>query len=147
MIVDVSSFLAEALQTDTSGKVNGLGIGWSVTGPPPLAGIILALHVRLSPDEVARPVKVTIKLVDGNGVGVNLPFGSRPFEATQITESTPNGEPRPPGVNPTVLAVLGLPPVDLPPGPYRFEFSVDGEVRDSWYRPFYVRATPDEFPS
>jgi Family of unknown function (DUF6941) len=148
VIVDVSSFFADAVQSDSTGRIHALGIGWSVIGPAPLPALNLIVHVRAEPGEDGESVELTIRFVDQDGCGVNLPFGPQPFQVTQVTDATPPDQPRASGINPTVVAVLTLPPgLEIAPGPYRFEFTVNGETRDSWYRPFYVRAKPDEYPT
>jgi hypothetical protein len=146
--VEAHVLLADFAQSDSSGKVNALGLGWSVTSAPtPHHAVVVVL--RVSWEEANTPHSLALRLLtaDGlNAVEVPTPFGSQPLMVEVGFEVG-----RPPGLakGSTIdhsLAINIGPGLPLTPGRYEWRLQIDDQEREDWRAAFTVRppqpATP-----
>jgi len=140
--VEAHVLLADFAQADASGKVNALGLGWSLTGTPiPNHAVVIMLKVGL--DETNTPHHLTLNLLTADGahaVDIPTPFGPQPLQVEMEFEVE-----RPPGLirgstidHAAAINVGGLP---LQPGRYEWRLQIDNEQREGWRAPFLVRPT------
>lgn len=134
--------LADFAQADASGKVNALGLGWSVASTP-IQNHAVVIMLKVGWDETNTPHHLTLNLLttDGaNAVDVPTPFGPQPLQVEMDFEVG-----RPPGLvrgstidHAAAINVGGLP---LQPGRYEWRLQIDDEQREGWRAPFLVRQT------
>ncbi len=131
--------LADYATTDSTNKVNALGLGWSVTGTP-LPQQAVVVMFRVGWDEANRPHVATLWLVDEDGAEVVQPSpdGVRPVRLeVQFETGRPPG--LPPGTPVMVPICLNVPGgMPLQPGRYEWRVAVDGAEREGWSRGFTV---------
>jgi hypothetical protein len=123
----VSLLLADSAQADPSGKVHGLGLGWTTTTTP-LPPFALVIFLDIDWDETNQPHKLRCELLseDGEPVVVPGPFGEQPVAVEVQAEAG-----RPPGaIHGTAARIpfavnvgFGTP---LSPGRYQWRVSVEG---------------------
>jgi hypothetical protein len=93
--VEAQVLLADFAQADATGKVNALGLGWSVTGTPiPNHAVVIMLKVGW--DEANTPRHLTLSLLTADGahaVDVQTPFGPQSLQVEMDFEVG-----RPPGL-------------------------------------------------
>ena len=135
--------LADSAQSDPTGKVHALGLGWSTTvSPTPAAAIVVFIKVPWS--ETNQRHQFTLELVDADGRGFAPPGpDGQPGAPVAIVDSFEVGRPAglPPGTDIdhhfTVNLDRGLP---LQPGAsYEWRLTVDGEHHEDWSARFSVR--------
>jgi len=139
--VEAHVLLADFAQSDNSGKVNALGLGWSIISTPtPNHAVVIVLRVGWG--ETNTPHRLVLRLLtaDGlNAVEVPTPFGSQPLEVEVEFEVG-----RPPGLaqGSTIdhsLAINVGPGLPLTPGRYEWRLQIDGDGREDWRAAFTVR--------
>ncbi|MFF3226164.1 hypothetical protein ACFYV7_25445 [Nocardia suismassiliense] len=128
--MNITALLADSAQTDPTGKVHALGLGWSltVTPTPPMA---LLLFIELSVGEhLLERYTVTGKLFDSNGEQ-QLTKHSQPvgFKAEMHSDQVTAGLSRQVGgvdVPEKVITVIPIPPgIALKPARYEWVVSID----------------------
>jgi hypothetical protein len=138
----VTLMLADAAQV-ADGKLNALGIGWSVTGPGPSTFAVCGIvHVPWQRTNERHSFKLELIDLDGNVVALPRD-GDDDRVPLVLGDSFEVG--RPPGVRagtampwPFVFAFAGVP---LPAGGhFEFRLSVNGETREEWRLPFSTRS-------
>lgn len=136
--------LADFAQTDSAGKVNALGLGWSVTSTPtPNHAVVVILRVGWDEANVQHHLTLQLLTADGqNAVEVPTPFGSQPLMVEVDFEVG-----RPPGMAAGSsidhsLAINLSPGLPLPPGRYDWRLQIGPEQRDEWRAAFTVRQPP-----
>lgn len=143
--------LADAAQTDPSGKLHTLGLGWSVIGTPtpPMALVVL---IDCPWDQANVKHKIEIDLLDADGHQVSFQTGplGDPQPAVHIEAEFEAG--RPPGVPAGTPLRQGLSLVLGPGFPlvggqkYEFRLTIGGEPMDSSLATFLVRPALPGFP-
>lgn len=148
MSVDVTILLADAANLDDAGRVNALGLGWEIIGPPPLSGFTVI--VKLTASEERRGERFTIRLQLLDSTGTPVVWGQKdPAEPldVQFNVEVSRASTVPAGMKEGAAVILEMGPgLLLEPGIHEWVASVDGETKPHWRQPFYVRAKPDEFP-
>jgi hypothetical protein len=138
--------LADFVQA-AEGKLNVIGAGWTLTGPPPSpSGIGLIFDVPW--DRANEQIRFRLELLDqdGNEVIVPTPDGEQPLFIEGAFEVG-----RPPGIKRgtpiTFPVAINLGPQPLTAGSrYEWRLTVDGESDEDWRLAFGVRAQPVSFP-
>jgi hypothetical protein len=140
--VEAHVLLADYAQGDNVGKVNALGLGWSVTTTPtPHHAVVVMLRVGWDETNVEHQLSLRLLNADGlSAVDVPTPFGSQPL-LIEVTFEVG----RPPGLarGSTIdhsLAINVGPGLPLAPGRYEWRVEIDGAPRDEWRAAFTVRA-------
>lgn len=133
--------LADFAQTDSAGKVNALGLGWSVTTTPtPHHAVVVVLRVGWEEANVRHHLTLRLLTADGlNAVEVPTPFGNQPLMVEVDFEVG-----RPPGLAAGSsidhsLAINLSPGLPLPPGRYEWRLQVGTQRREEWRAAFTVR--------
>lgn len=133
--------LADFAQSDSSGKVNALGLGWSVTGSPtPHHAVVVVLRVGWHEANIKHRLTLRLLTADGrNAVEVPTPFGSQPLRVEAEFEVG-----RPPGLpqGSTIDHSLGInvgPGLALTPGRHEWRLQIDDQEREDWRAAFTVR--------
>lgn len=133
--------LADFAQSDSSGKVNALGLGWSVTGiPTPHHAVVIILRVGWDETNIKHRLALRLLTADGlNAVEVPTPFGS---QALTVEAEFEVG--RPPGIAQGSsidhsLAINVGPGLPLTPGRYEWRLHIDDREREEWRAAFTVR--------
>lgn len=133
--------LADFAQTDSTGKVNALGLGWSVVSTPtPHHAVVVILRVGWN--ETNRKHHLTLSLLTADGkdaVQVPTPVGTQPLAVEADFEVG-----RPPGLPPgssidhsmAINISAGLP---LTPGRYEWRMRIGDMEPESWRASFIVR--------
>lgn len=138
--MDAHVHLADFAQTDSSGKVNALGLGWSVTQTPtPNHAVVVLLKVAWT--ETNRPYHLRLRLLGEDGdeaVTAPTPFGPQPLEVDVDFEVG-----RPPGLAhgssiDHAFAVNIGPDLPLVPGRYEWRLQIGDEQREEWRAAFNV---------
>lgn len=133
--------LADFAQSDPAGKVNALGLGWSITSAPtPHHAVVVLLHVGW--DETNRRHNLSLRLVTAGGedaVEVPTPFGPQPLQVEMEFEvGRPPGLPAGSTIDHGVAINVG-PGLPLQPGRYEWRMRIGEEQRENWRSPFLVR--------
>lgn len=132
--------LADSAQTDSTGKVHALGLGWSATSSPtaPMA-IVVFIEVDWAESNVTRQAKISLLRADGQVVEIPGPLGPQEVSIEASFEvGRPAGVPKgsPLNVPLTVNVPAGL---VLESGQrYEWRVTVDG-YENSWSVGFLVR--------
>jgi hypothetical protein len=139
--VEAHVLLADFAQSDSAGKVNALGLGWSVTvTPTPHHAVVVILRVAWDEANIKHHLTLRLLTADGlNAVEVPTPFGSQPLVVEAEFEIG-----RPPGLahgssidhSLAINVGSGLP---LAAGRYEWRLQVDDEQREDWHAAFTVR--------
>jgi len=139
--VEAHVLLADFAQSDQTGKVNALGLGWSITSvPTPHHAVVVLLHVGW--DETNTQHHLTLRLLTTDGqdaVEVPTPFGPQPLQVEMDFEV---GRPAGLAAGSTIdhgVAInvgAGLP---LQPGRYEWRLQIGPDEREGWRAPFAVR--------
>ena len=140
--MEAQVLLADFAQADANGKVNALGLGWSVTGTPiPNHAVVMMLKVGW--DEANTPRHLTLSLLTADGahaVDVPTPFGPQPLQVEMDFEvGRPPGLVRGSTIDHAVAINVGS--LSLQPGRYEWRLEIGDEQRDNWRAPFLVRQT------
>jgi hypothetical protein len=139
--VDAHVLLADFAQTDQSGKVNALGLGWSVTvAPTPNHAVVVMLRVGWDEANVQHHLTLSLLTADGaNAVEAPTPFGPQPLQIEMDFEvGRPPGLPRGSTIDHSVAINVG-PGLALEPGRYEWRLQVDDTQHENWRAPFLVR--------
>jgi hypothetical protein len=146
--VKVTLVLADMGQNDSTGKLNILGAGWSVTAVGP-TGVTpdsaLAIFLEAPWDRCNQPLEVVLDLVSDDEEPVNISMGETrtPVRLAHTLVAVP--APGAPNGSPGFVSFLlnlrgGLP---LAPGNwYKWRATVDKEHEDLWEARFYVQRQP-----
>lgn len=133
--------LADFAQSDSSGKVNALGLGWSVTRTPTPSHAVV-VHLRVGWDETNVSHHLTLRLLtaDGsNAVEVPTPFGSQPLMVeVDIEVGRPAGFARGSSIDHSLAINVGA-GLPLAPGRYEWRLQIDDEPREEWRVAFTVQ--------
>lgn len=134
--------LADYAQSDNAGKVNALGLGWSITSTPTPPNHAVVVILRVGWDETNTEHSLVLRLLtaDGhNAVEVPTPFGSQPLAIEAAFEvSRPPGLPRGSTIDHS-LAINIAASLPLTPGRYEWRLQIDGDEHDDWRAPFTVQ--------
>lgn len=132
--------LADFAQTDPTGKVHALGMGWSLTQSPtpPMAVIVI---VKVGWDETNRPHHMALSLVTADGehaVTVPGPMGEVPLEVQgEFQVGRPAGLPEGSTID-HALAVNITQALLLEAGRYEWRLMIDDHEEGSWRAAFVV---------
>jgi hypothetical protein len=141
--VEAHVLLADFAQSEPSGKVNALGLGWSMTGTPTPHHCVVVL-LKVGWDEANQPHHLTLQLLTADGahaVEVPSPFGQQPLQVEVDFEvGRPAGLLRGSTIDHAV-AINVAPGLPLDPGRYEWRMQIDTDERDEWRAPFTVRAS------
>jgi hypothetical protein len=139
--VEAHVLLADFAQSDNSGKVNALGLGWSVTvTPTPNHAVVIVLRVGWDEANIQHRLVLRLLTADGlNAVEVPTPFGSQPLVVEVGLEVG-----RPPGLaqGSTIdhsLAINVGPGLPLTPGRYEWRLRINDREQEDWRAAFTVR--------
>ena len=135
--------LADFAQSDGQGKIGALGLGWSTTGvPTPPHAVIVLLRVGWT--ETNRPHSLELSLLTADGadaVSAPGPLGEQPLKIEASFEAgRPVGLPEGSEIDHNLAVSVGggLP---LEPGRrYEWRLTINGEHREEWSAPFFVRS-------
>ena len=134
--------LADFAQADANGKVNALGLGWSVTGTP-IPNHAVVMMLKIGWDEANTPRHLTLSLLTADGahaVDVPTPFGPQPLQVEMDFEvGRPPGLVRGSTIDHAVAINVGS--LSLQPGRYEWRLEIGDEQRDNWRAPLLVRQT------
>lgn len=134
--------LADFAQTDPTGKINALGMGWSVTqSPTPHMAVVVM--VKVGWNETNRLHRMTLNLLTADGkhaVTVPGPVGQQPL-SLQVQGEFEVG--RPPGLpeGSTIdhaLAINIAAGLHLAPGRYEWRLTIDTHEEETWRAAFVV---------
>jgi len=140
--VDAHVLLADFAQTDNFGKVNALGLGWSVTtAPTPHHSVIVLPKVGWDEANMQHHLTLCLLTADGtNAVEVPTPFGQQPLQVEVDFEvGRPAGIPPGSTIDHAVAINVG-PGLPLVPGRYEWRMQIGTTQRDDWRAAFLVRS-------
>jgi hypothetical protein len=132
--------LSDAAQVDAGGKVHLLGGGWSITGSP-LGAFAVVVLIAVDWSETNEPHRAVLRLEDTDGRVVALPGDEGPAELRQehaFEVGRPVGLPVGSSVDVPVVWNFG-PGMPLAEGRYLWRLEIDGQTREPWSLPFFVR--------
>lgn len=137
----VTWMLADAAQV-ADGKLNALGIGWTVTGPGPSTFAVCGM-VYVPWQRTNERHSFQVELIDLDGSSVLVPDGSEDGGTPLVLADTFEVG-RPPGVRAGTAMpwsfVFGFAGLPLPPGShFEWRLSINGEMREEWPLPFSTR--------
>lgn len=132
--------LADFAQTDPTGKVNALGMAWSVARSP-IQHMAVIVIVKVGWTETNQAHRMTLSLLTADGehaVTTPGPLGEVPLRIEGTFEVG-----RPPGLAQGftidhALAVNLAQPLALPPGRYEWRLAIDDGEADAWRAAFTV---------
>jgi hypothetical protein len=139
--VEAHVLLADFAQS-AAGKVNALGLGWSVTGTPtPNHAVVIVLRVGWDETNINHHLTLQLLTADGvDAVEVPTPFGSQPLTVELDLEvGRPPGLARGSSIDHSLAINVG-PGLPLTPGRYEWRLLINDEQRDEWRAAFTVRA-------
>lgn len=138
--------LADFAQSDQSGKVNALGLGWSVTSTPTPHHAVVAF-LKVGWDEANEQHQLILSLLTADGVHaveVPTPFGPQPLQIEASFEvGWPPGLSRGSSIDHALAINIGQ-GLPLAPGRYEWRLQVNGLAREHWRAAFTVRAQPNQ---
>ncbi|MGH3802179.1 MAG: DUF6941 family protein [Pseudonocardiaceae bacterium] len=133
--------LADFAQTDMSGKVNALGLGWSVTQTP-TSNMAVVVMVKVGWNETNQKHRLTLNLLTADGhhaVNVLTPLGMQPLQLEgEFEVGRPAGLPEGSTID-HALAVNVNPGLPLTPGRYEWRLKIDNKEDATWRAAFVVR--------
>ena len=132
--------LADFAQGDNTGKVNALGLGWSVTTTPtPHHAVVIILKVGWDEANIQHHMTLTLLNADGGNVEVPTPVGAQPLMVEVDFEvGRPPGLARGSSIDHSTAINVG-PGLPLPPGRYEWRMRIDDDQREEWRAAFVVR--------
>lgn len=143
----ITVLLADAGQSDASGKTHVLGLGWTVVDAPTSQPMAIVVLVGFDgQDEAAGSHEIVLRLVNDDGSPVKLLDIDGPVvikAAVHVdVRADARASPDAPATGPLIVNVApGLP---LEPGKrYRWVAEVDGRSEQQADAPFVTRATAD----
>jgi hypothetical protein len=140
--VEAHVLLADFAQSDPTGKVSALGLGWSVTSvPTPHHSVVVLLHI--GSHEIDQNHQLTLRLLTADGqdaVEVPTPSGSQPLQIDlELEVGSPAGLPPGSTIDHGVAIDVG-PGLPLQAGRrYEWRLQIGSEQRESWRAAFLVR--------
>lgn len=142
----ITVLLADSAQTDQSGKVHALGLGWSITtSPTPPMAIVVFVSVEWHEANTPQHLTATLVTQDGEPVLVPRPNGQ---EEVRIDADFELGRPAglPAGSPLTMSMALGVAPgIPLTPGErYRWRVTTPTEPDEDFGVSFFVRPQPQQ---
>jgi hypothetical protein len=147
--VEAYVLLADFAQTDSNGKVNALGMGWSVTrSPTPHMAVIV--FVRVGWNETNRAHHMTLSLLTADGkhaVTVPGPVGDVPLQIQgEFEAGRPAGLPQGSTIDHafTINIAQALP---LEPGRYEWRLVINDHEEETWRAAFVVNGSTSAPPS
>lgn len=125
----------------SDGKVDALGMGWSVTSSPtPPAAVVVFFEIGW--DEANSKLPILLELLDADGQPVNVlgPGGPQLMRLEgEIEAGRPPGTPKGTPLD-LQLAINVGPGMPLVPGQrYEWRLSVDGATHEDWTARFLIR--------
>ena len=126
----------------SDGKVDALGMGWTVTSSPtPPAAVVIFFEVGW--DETDRKFPILLELLDADGQPVDVPgpgAAAQPFRIKgEIEARRPQGTPTGTPVDVQLAINLG-PGMPLTPGQrYEWRLSVNDSGHEDWTARFLIR--------
>lgn len=140
--VEAHVLLADFAQTDPSGKVNALGMGWSVTRSPtsPMA-VIVFVKVGWNETNRAHTMSVSLLTADGaHAVTVPGPVGEVPLQVQgEFEVGRPAGLPE--GSTIDHALAVNIQPLPLEPGRYEWRLTIDDREDETWRAAFVVKSS------
>lgn len=133
--------LADFAQAEPStGKVNALGLGWSVTSTPtPHHALVVVLKVGWDETNASHHMILRLLTADGQQADVPTPFGVQPLTVEVDFEvGRPPGTMRGQSIDHSTAINVG-PGLPLTPGRYEWRLQIGDEQRDEWRAAFTVR--------
>lgn len=127
----VTVLLADAAQSDPTGKTHVLGLGWTAIDAPTTHPIAVLVLVTFEGREEAgtAPHEVTLRLNAGDGTPFELPDTGQPLVLTAGLELEAHSDGMSDGPVTAPFAVNIGPGLPLEPGQqYRWEAEVDGRA-------------------
>jgi hypothetical protein len=142
--VDAHVLLADFAQTDGSGKVTAIGLGWSVISTPtPHHAVVVMLRVRW--DEANMKHRLQLRLLtpaDENTVTVPTPSGPQPLGVeAEFEVGRPENLPAGSTIDHAFAINIG-PGIALEPGRYEWRLQIGDREEDWWRAPFSVVGAP-----
>lgn len=133
--------LADFAQTDVSGKVNALGLGWSVTQTP-TSNMAVIVMVKVGWNETNRKHRLSLNLLTADGqhaVNVPTPLGVQPLQVEgEFEAGRPAGLPEGSTIDHAIAVNVG-PGLALAPGRYEWRLKIDNDEGVTWRAAFVVR--------
>jgi hypothetical protein len=146
--VEAHVLLADFAQTDLSGRVNALSMGWSVTQTP-TSNMAVVVMVKVGWNETNRKHRLSLNLLTADGqhaVQVPTPFGVQPLQVEgEFEVGHPAGLPEGSTID-HALAVNVAPGLPLAPGRYEWRLKID-DVENATWRAAFVVLSPTNEPS
>jgi hypothetical protein len=139
--VEAHVLLADYAQSDNSGKVNALGLGWSVTRTPtPHHAVVVSLKVGWDETNIKHRLALKLLTADGlNAVEAPTAVGPQPLLVeVEFEVGRPPGLPHGSSIDHTLAINIG-PGLPLEPGRYEWRLAIDNTERDEWRAAFLVR--------
>lgn len=138
--------LADFAQTDLSGRVNALGMGWSVTQTP-TSNMSVVVMVKVGWNETNRKHRLSLNLLTADGqhaVQAPTPFGLQPLQVEgEFEVGRPAGLPEGSTID-HALAINVAPGLPLTPGRYEWRLKIDDVEDETWRAAFVVLSSTDE---
>ncbi|MGH3548406.1 MAG: DUF6941 family protein [Pseudonocardiaceae bacterium] len=132
--------LADFAQTDMSGKVNALGLGWSVTQTP-TSNMTVVVMVKVGWNETNQKHRLSLNLLTADGqhaVNVPTPLGIQPLQVEgEFEAGRPAGLPEGSTVDHAIAVNVG-PGLALTPGRYEWRLKIDNDEEVTWRAAFVV---------
>lgn len=132
--------LADFAQADSSGKVNALGLGWSITtSPTPNHAVVVILRVGWDETNVKHTLNLRLLTEDGSdAVEVPTPFGSQPLMVeVEFEVGRPPGLAHGSSIHHSLAINVG-PGLPLTPGRYEWRLEINKNQRDDWHAAFTI---------
>jgi hypothetical protein len=146
--VKVNVILADIGSQDSQGKLNLLGVGWSMIGVGPngrTSDMAVAVILEVPWDQCNRELEMALELLteDGQPVDLPAPGGCQPMRVSQklvvpVPPGAPNGSP---GTANFLVRLQGGLPLQ-PSSWYQWKVTIDGRHDDAWKARFLVRRQP-----
>lgn len=138
--------LADFAQTDVSGKVNALGLGWSLTQTP-TSNMAVVVMVKVGWNETNQKHRLSLNLLTADGqhaVQGLTPLGMQPLRVEgEFEVGRPAGLPKGSTID-HALAVNVAPGLPLTPGRYEWRLKIDDLEDATWRAAFVVRGPVGE---
>ena len=140
--MNITVLLADAAQSDPSGKVHALGLGWTVIDAPttqPMAVVVLVGFENRA--EVADgPHEIVLRLLDADGSPFTPPDAHEPIAVRAALDMGPGPDEALDGPSTAPLVVSIGPGLPLEPSRrYRWEAEVDGRAEQAAGAAFVTR--------
>jgi hypothetical protein len=143
-VITAHLMLADHAQS-AGGKLFVCGGGINLMGPVPTPFAIV-LEFKVGWHDNNRKFGFVLELVDedGNAFEVETDQGKQPLSLEGEFAATASPDARP-GAELVSTSAINLPPLPFEPGRgYVVRLSIEGETRDEWRIPFWMRALPQQ---